>query len=288
VPELPEVETVRRGLARAATNWSITDAVTANPKVLRGQSPEILRERLIGCRIQQVDRRGKYLLVRLDPQFRSVEPLSLCIHLKMRGQMMVEPEGSEPGKYHCVTIMVRDDESGQAACLRYYDAWTWGEVRALYESEIAASVPALARMGPEPLADNWTGAVLERTLAKRRTAIKPTLLDQTVVAGIGNIYADEALYRSRIHPERIAGSLTSAEVSRLADAVKTILAEAVNGGGTTSDNFFDVAGDAGRYVPQVYERGGLSCNNCARTLTRIRLAGRSAVFCESCQPPLAQ
>lgn len=283
MPELPEVETVRRGLAQAVTGWSITDVVVANAKVLRGQSPEILRERLIGSRIEQVDRRGKYLLVRLSSLIRSAEPLSLCIHLKMRGQMMVEPAGSEPGKYHCVTLAVQS-EAGDVACLRFYDAWTWGELRALYESELQESVPALALMGPEPLTDEWDGTVLEKALAKRRTAIKPTLLDQSVVAGVGNIYADEALYRSRIHPQRIAGSLTSDEVNRLADAVKTILTEAVRGGGTTSDNFFDVAGDAGQYVPQVYERGGLPCHQCAKTLTRIRLAGRSAVFCEACQP----
>ncbi|MBC7805971.1 MAG: bifunctional DNA-formamidopyrimidine glycosylase/DNA-(apurinic or apyrimidinic site) lyase [Akkermansiaceae bacterium] len=284
MPELPEVETVRRGLARVVTGWSITGVVVANPKVLRGQLPETLRERLLGRRIQQIDRRGKYLLVRLSPALCSFEPLSLCIHLKMRGQMMVEPEDSEPGKYHCVTIVVRGEDPAKAACLRFYDAWTWGELRALYESELASSVPALAQMGPEPLTDDWTGAVLGQTLAKRRTAIKPTLLDQKVVAGVGNIYADEALYRSRIHPQRVAGSLTPDEVNRLADAVKTILTEAVEGGGTTSENFFDVAGDAGRYEPQVYERGGLPCRHCAAVLTRIRLAGRSAVFCESCQP----
>lgn len=285
MPELPEVETVRRGLARAVTGWHITDVFVANAKVLRGQSPEALRDRAMGCRIDRVDRRGKYLFVRLSPQSDTLEPLSLCVHLKMRGQMAVEPAGAEAGKYHCVTLDVEDRDSRSTACVRFYDAWTWGELRALYESELEAAVPALAKMGPEPLADDWDGTVLGRALAKRRTAIKSTLLDQTVVAGVGNIYADEALYRSRIHPERAAGSLTDGEVNRLAESIKAILGEAVNGGGTTSDNFFDVAGDAGRYVPQVYERGGLPCHRCAGPLTRIRLAGRSAVFCESCQPP---
>ena len=197
---------------------------------------------------------------------------------------MVEPEGSEPGKYHCVTLFVRNDDNGNVACLRFYDAWTWGEFRALYDGELVETVPALGQMGPEPLTDEWTGTVLEKALAKRRTAIKPTLLDQTVVAGVGNIYADEALYRSRIHPQRVAGTLTRAEIGRLVSAIKAILTEAVNGGGTTSDNFFDVTGDAGQYIPQVYERGGLPCHNCNTILTRIRLAGRSAVFCEVCQP----
>jgi formamidopyrimidine-DNA glycosylase len=202
----------------------------------------------------------------------------------MRGQMAVEPRGSEPGKYHCVTLAVRDDEGADTADVRFYDAWTWGELRALYASELPDAVPALAQMGPEPLTEEWTGAELGKALAKRRMAIKPTLLDQTVVAGVGNIYADEALYRSRINPQRVASSLMPDEVERLSGAIKTILTEAVGGGGTTSDNFFDVAGDAGRYVPQVYERGGMPCHNCAGTLTRIRLAGRSAVFCEVCQP----
>lgn len=201
----------------------------------------------------------------------------------MRGQMMVEPVGSEPGKYHCVTLTVRQGDS-ESAEVRFYDMWTWGEFRALYKSELAEASPGLALMGPEPLTDEWTGAELAKALAKRRTAIKPTLLDQSVVAGVGNIYADEALHRSRIHPQRAANSLTADEVDRLASAIKAILTEAVGGGGTTSDNFFDVAGDAGRYVPQVYERGGLPCHSCSGTLTRIRLAGRSSVFCEVCQP----
>lgn len=257
----------------------------ANAKVLRGQSPETLRERLVGCQIRQIDRRGKYLLIRLSSPICSPEPLTLCIHLKMRGQIAVESADSEAGKYHCVTIRVRDAVSGGRACVRFYDAWTWGELRALYEGEFSTAVPALAKMGPEPLTDDWTDAVLGAALADRRAAIKPTLLDQNVVAGIGNIYADEALYRSGINPTRAAGSLSPDEVSRLTDAVKAILVSAVDGGGTTSDNFADVAGGAGRYVPQVYERGGMPCHGCAEPLTRIRLAGRSAVFCAKCQPP---
>ncbi len=275
---------MRRGLARTVTGFTITDCQVANAKVLRGQPPGTLRERVIGCHIESIARRGKYLIVRLVPPRCSPEPLSLYIHLKMRGQIAVEMPDSEPGKYLCVTLAV-EETGGESRLVRFRDAWTWGEMRALYEGEVAGAVPALALMGPEPLTAEWTGGVFAEALARRRTAIKPTLLDQSVVAGVGNIYADEALYTARIHPERAANSLDAGEAERLADAIKAVLTEAVESRGTTSDNFFDVAGDAGGYTPRVYDRGGQPCDACGAPLTRIRLAGRSAVFCGVCQPP---
>ena len=130
---------------------------------------------------------------------------------------------------------------------------------------------------PSPAAD------LQAALAGRRTAIKPALLDQRVVAGVGNIYADESLFRAGIRPERSAGSLTRSEVERLAEALRAVLHEAVEGGGTTSDEYVDVHGLAGRYTPRVYDRGGAPCLDCGTTLTRCRLGGRGTVYCPQCQ-----
>lgn len=265
------------------TGSRILDVHVANPKVLRGQPPETLRERSTGRTIERIDRRGKYLLVRLSPYDSSPASLSLCVHLKMRGQLALEPMDTEPGKYLCVTLTLETVDARQVL-LRFYDAWTWGEMRALTESELAVAAPALAAMGPEPLSGDWGAAELRQALAGRRTAIKPTLLDQNVVAGVGNIYGDEALYLARIHPERPAGTLTEEETERLASAIRSVLGAAVESGGTTSDNFFDLAGSAGNYTPSVYERGGQPCLTCGTTLTKIRLAGRSAVYCAVCQP----
>ena len=290
VPELPEVETLRRGLEQTALNRCIVDVIVANAKVLKGQSEASLRDRVFGKYTTQFRRRGKYLLVTLadtttdSPLVPETSPLSifLCIHLKMRGQLRVEDAESEPGPYHCVSLLL-ENADGKREALRFYDMWTWGEFRALQESEIATLVPSLASMGDEPLEPNWGAVSLKTKLQKRKTAIKPTLLDQTVVAGIGNIYADESLFRSQIHPERPANSLSEEEIDRLVDSIRVVLTSAVVGGGTTSDNYFDVAGQPGRFTPQVYERGGESCNVCGTTLSRIRLGGRGTVFCEQCQ-----
>jgi formamidopyrimidine-DNA glycosylase len=209
----------------------------------------------------------------------------------MRGQLLLEEAGGEPGPYHCVTLRlsgnngVAEGEGGEATDLRFYDMWTWGEMRALTADELAEAAPALAEMGPEPLEPDWGGEQLAAALAGRRTAVKPTLLDQTVVAGVGNIYADESLFRAGINPRRPAKSLSAAEADRLAREIRAVLTEAVEGGGTTSDEYVDLAGAVGRYTPRVYDRGGEPCPNCGTALTRIKLGGRGTVFCGGCQPP---
>ncbi|MBC8140798.1 MAG: bifunctional DNA-formamidopyrimidine glycosylase/DNA-(apurinic or apyrimidinic site) lyase [Armatimonadetes bacterium] len=282
MPELPEVETVRRGLVPLCGS-TITDCLVANAKVLRGQASDTFRNRLIGATVDAVDRRGKYLLVRLKQTDGSPEAFTIYIHLKMRGQIRLEPAHAEPGRYHCVTITTKNI-NGETRNLCFYDMWTWGEMRVFTESEAKKVMPSLFKMGAEPLTEDWTGAALELSLRGRRTAIKPTLLDQSVVAGVGNIYADEALHRAGIHPRRVAGQLSRAETDDLVASIKTILTEAIGTGGTTSDNFFDVTGGVGNYTPRVYERAGKPCRGCDTVLTGIRLAGRSAVFCPVCQP----
>lgn len=307
MPELPEVETLRRGLEQGILNQRITEVVVANTKALKEQDESVFRGRVLGKRIERVDRRGKYLLIALaaadvSPPFVAAEsgsksspvaaaPPFLCIHLKMRGQLRLESGGQAVGPYHCLSLILeggRDDPEAAAAAaeptaLRYYDMWTWGEVRALTEEEIPTLAPGLATMGDEPLDPAWSGAALAAKLATRKTAIKPTLLDQRVVAGVGNIYADESLFRAGIHPERSAASLLPDEAERLSRMIRQVLREAVAGGGTTSDDYSDVAGVAGRFTPQVYDRGGAPCVTCGQILTRIRLAGRGTVFCPNCQ-----
>jgi formamidopyrimidine-DNA glycosylase len=291
VPELPEVETLRRGLENTVLNRRIVDVIVSNAKVLKGQTEAAFRERILGKRITRFQRRGKYLLATVSETAaddssvpETVFPsFSLCIHLKMRGLLLVENGESEPGKYHCVTLVL-EDESGKREALRFYDMWTWGEFRALKDEEFAKLVPSLTSMGDEPLDTAWGVTSLGKQLKGRKSAIKPTLLDQTVVAGIGNIYADESLFRAGIHPERPANSLTTEETERLADSVRTILNSAVEGGGTTSDNYFDLEGRPGKFTPQVYDRGGEPCRVCGTALSRIRLGGRGTVFCQSCQP----
>lgn len=291
MPELPEVETLRRGLEREVTNRRIVGVSVANAKILKGQTEAEFRSRVEQTRIYEVSRRGKYLLLALGDAPRSGTPetaatagntpedsLFLCVHLKMRGQLLIRPASEEPGPYHCISLFLDNDR-----VIRFHDMWTWGEIRALTGGELA-QVAGLAGMGEEPLTLQWNGTRLRAKLAGRKSAIKVALLDQSVVAGVGNIYADESLYRSGIHPQRIAGSLTEDEANRLAQTVQTVLGEAVNGGGTTSEEYVDLHGTAGRYTPDVYDRGGQPCRKCQTVLTRIRLGGRGTVFCAQCQP----
>ena len=278
MPELPEVETLRRGMEREALGQRITDVIVANPKILKGQSEAVFRDRVVGRSVQRVDRRGKYLLIPLAAPASPDPPSAfLCVHLKMRGQLLLGDAAAPVEKYHCITLVL---ENGRA--IRFHDMWTWGEMRALTPAELG-QIAGLASMGAEPLDPAWDGKALAAALAGRRSPVKPTLLDQQVVAGVGNIYADESLFRAGIHPKRSVATLTPAEVERLAGAVRTVLREAVEGGGTTSDDYVDIQGVAGRYTPRVYDRGGAPCPSCGTALERIRLGGRGTVFCPQCQ-----
>lgn len=289
MPELPEVETLRRGLEQGVINQRIAAVVVANAKVLKGQSEAELCGRVEGRCVERVDRRGKYLLATLaaaadtadnntlSSSSSSVPPFLLCIHLKMRGHLRLEDAALPAGPHHCVSLLLKD---GRA--LRFYDMWAWGEMRALTQEELPEAVPALGNMGEEPLDPAWNGAALRAKLAGRKTAIKSMLLDQRVVAGVGNIYADESLFRAGIHPERKAATLTEEEAERLSGAIRAVLTEAIDGGGSVGD-YVNIQGAAGRYEPQVYDRGGASCVTCEATLSRMRLGGRGTVYCPHCQ-----
>lgn len=274
MPEMPEVETLRRSLEPHLIGRTITGARVLVPKMLRGTEGcvDVFLQRIANRRFESLGRRGKHLIFTLDSGYH------LLFHLKMRGQMLVVNVAEPDAKYLAAAFAL--DNSRE---LRFHDMWTWGEVGLLTEKELAAHA-ALSAMGPEPLADDWTPGILTQSLARRaRTSIKAALLDQTVVAGVGNIYADESLFRAGIQPTRLAGSLDAAEAARLWGEVRAVLTEAIGGGGTTSDNYVDANGQIGRYMPRVYDRGGQPCVQCRSSLIRLRVAGRGTVYCPSCQ-----
>ena len=279
MPELPEVETVRRGLERALVGRRIVHVDVLVPKVLRPpfDTPESYAEHLVGRTVKSVGRRGKYLILSLDSGY------SLSAHLKMRGQMRVGL-ASELGedKYLCARMLLDDGREW-----RFVDIWTWGELRLMpvgLES-IAEYVPALATMGPEPLTDEFSPSTF-RVAAGRGGGrpVKSFLLDQNVVAGVGNIYADESLHRAGINPMRRVSDITNAEWDRLHVQVRAVIGEAVEGRGTTSENFVDVGGKAGEYIPSVYGRHGENCGCCGTVLQRTIIGGRGTVYCAGCQP----
>ena len=274
MPELPEVETLRRGLEQRLIGRTMGMPRVRVAKMLKGtvSDPLVFGNSLQSARIESVGRRGKHLIIALDSGY------YLLLHLNMRGQLLVTPPETPEGKYLAAAFPLDDGHE-----LRFHDMWTWGEMRLVSQEELAAH-PALSVMGPEPFSEEWTPRRLSEGLARRpKTAIKTILLDQGLVAGVGNIYADESLHRAGIHPLRPAASLNEAETERLHREIRAVLSEATDGGGTMSDNYVDAEGRVGRYSPRVYDRNGQPCLSCGHPLTKIRVTGRGTVFCASCQ-----
>ncbi len=272
MPELPEVETLRRGLQAHLLDQRIVAVAIANPKILKGQSEAEFRDRAVGSRILRVDRVGKHLFLPLSSHTSSKDSSwALHVHLNMRGSLrLARGESEETGGHRCLTLVL---EGGQS--LHYHDVWGWGEVRAVSQSERPA-------LGPDALSGTWDGDVLLKRLGARRSPIKSALLDQSVLGGVGNIYADEALHRAGVLPTRAASTLGKGEADGLAGAIRSTLAEAVASGGSQGE-FVDLWGETGRFVPKIYDRGGQPCPSCERPLEKIRLGGRGTTYCAHCQ-----
>ncbi len=273
MPELPEVETLARDLAPRLVGRSMAAVQLRRSSVLRYPDPEAFAARLLGRRIEGVGRRGKYLLHRLEGGE------LLVLHLGMSGQWRWGlPSEPEPTHLHLVLDL---DDGGQ---LRYRDPRRFGRVLLGTEAELVAA-RCLPRLGPEPLDPTFTPALLQRRLAGRRAPLKAVLLDQRVVAGIGNIYADEACFVARLRPDRAAGSLGRAAIARLHAGLRQVLEAGIRSRGTSIADYRDAWGEIGHGQERllVYGRAGEPCPRCGRPLASQRLAGRTTVFCRFCQ-----
>jgi formamidopyrimidine-DNA glycosylase len=279
MPELPEVETVRRGLASRVVGRRIDAVETGRERSVRRTSAQQVVDGLTGATIVEAGRRGKYLLCPLDTGD------TLMVHLRMTGQLLLAPAGAARPPHTHVVLHLDGDPPEE---LWFVDPRTFGEVVVFDPDHVDVELPELARMGLDPLADGIDAITLQALLAGRRTKLKPLLLDQAVIAGIGNIYADEILHGARLHPERIAGSLKRSEVVRLHDAMHDVLSAAVGAGGSTlgDKQYVDLMGSGGSYQDdhRVYARAGERCTTCGRGIIRRTVsAGRSTHFCPSCQ-----
>ncbi|WP_420450535.1 bifunctional DNA-formamidopyrimidine glycosylase/DNA-(apurinic or apyrimidinic site) lyase [Ilumatobacter sp.] len=277
MPELPEVETVRRGLARHVVGRRIDDVEVGRDRVVRRTSRDALVHGLRGATVTDADRRGKYLLLGLDTGD------AVMIHLRMSGQVLLASSGSER-PLHTHVVMHLDD--GRE--LRFVDPRTFGEVVVYDPARIDVELPGVARLGVDPVAEPFERAHLRRIVRGTRRALKPLLLDQHVIAGIGNIYGDEILHRARLRPHRAASSIDAAATWRLHAAVVDVLSDAIDAGGSTLGDaqYVDVAGAGGSYQHEhrVYGRTGERCSTCGRGwIRRIVSAGRSTHFCPWCQ-----
>ncbi len=273
MPELPEVETVKRSLKSLIAGLHFSEVDLIRPKVVRSPEPRAFIDRLTGKRVKKIGRRGKYLLIYLG------DNLILAIHLRMTGRLVYSPPGTPPSKHtHVVFKMSNGYE------LHFSDMRQFGRM-ALMEADRLDAWPGLKNLGVEPLSENFTREFLKKELKRRRTRIKPLLLDQTFIAGLGNIYADEALHRARISPEKPAASLTPREVTRLCQSIRDVLSEGIANRGTTFRDYVDGTGESGSNQEslRVYSREGKPCLECGEPVKRTRLGGRSSYFCSRCQ-----
>lgn len=269
MPELPEVETTRRGIAPHVLGKRIRQIRVRQPR-LRWPVPDDIHQ-AEGRQIQAVERRGKYLLLRLRNG-------TLLIHLGMSGSLRLVGADEPPLLHDHVDLLCSD-----GTCLRYCDprrfgAWLWTTAPPLHH-------PLLAALGPEPLTDAFSGAYLTQRAAGRTVPVKTFLMDSHVVVGVGNIYANEALFRAGIHPRRAAGNIHGDRYESLVQAVKQVLTAAIALGGTTLRDFVGGDGKPGYFQQtlNVYGRGGEPCRQCGHRLQEIRLAQRATVFCKTCQ-----
>jgi formamidopyrimidine-DNA glycosylase len=279
VPELPEVETVRRGLAAQVAGRRIREVEVGRERTVRRTSRRALIDGLTGTTITAVNRRGKYLLCPLDSGD------ELMVHLRMSGRLLVAAAGT-PRPPHTHVVMHLDGEPAQE--LWFVDPRTFGEMVVFDPANAEVEMPELARLGIDPIADGLTRRQLDRIVRTRRRQLKPLLLDQHLVAGVGNIYCDETLHRARLRPDRIGDSVTGRELGRLHESLLQVLGAAIEAGGSTlaDTQYVDVEGQGGWFQVHhlVYDRAGQRCLTCGRSeIVRTVSGGRSTCFCPRCQ-----
>jgi len=310
VPELPEVETICRGLNQATLDREILGGdVLLNSSIARSISATNFLTKLKGKSIASWYRRGKYLLAELSqwrggegetgrggefltqtpssslvPSASSLLPSNagwLGVHLRMTGQLLWV-NGDEPLPKHArVRLFFAGNQE-----LRFVDQRTFGQMWYVpAETEVSSTVTGLKLLGPEPFSDEFTTEYLARKLHRRARPIKTALLDQALIAGLGNIYADETLFLSGVMPTTLYADLTAEQIERIHSAIIQVLQKAIASGGTTFSNFLNVQGVNGNYggVAWVYNRAGQPCRTCSTTIERIKLAGRSTHYCPACQ-----
>ena len=280
MPELPEVETVRRGLERQLQRFTIKRL-----EVLRARAvawppdPELFCSALQGCIVGRWQRRGKYLIASLEQAGEDAGHWG--VHLRMTGQFLWLEHPSDPCRHTRVRLW---NDAGQE--LRFVDTRSFGQMWWVPPGQPPETViSGLRRLGPEPFSEAFSADYLRQRLQGSSRAIKSALLDQALVAGVGNIYADESLFLSGIAPQTPSGRLPQCRLERLHDALVEVLHTSIGAGGTTFSDFRDLSGTNGNYghAAWVYRRGGAPCRRCGSVIRRDRIGGRSSHWCPSCQ-----
>jgi formamidopyrimidine-DNA glycosylase len=272
VPELPEVETIRRALEPAIVGRAFDDVEITDARLTRPFDPVVVAAELRGERVEQLDRRGKYLIVRFE------SGRALLIHLRMTGSLQHARNGLPDDPYRRAVVRLDDGSDVAYRDVRRFGTWLLAEPGEL-EPYLAA------RLGDEPLETRLTARHLGNRLAKRRAPIKAAILDQRTIAGVGNIYADEACFAARIDPRRPGNALRPAEADRLLHAVRAVLDRAIESRGSSIRDYVGGSGQRGGFQDRfaVYGRTGEPCPRCGRPIESVRLGGRSTHYCPRCQ-----
>ena len=265
MPELPEVETIKRELEKAVVGKKITEVCVHVPVVIRQPSPQVFKKELTGARIERILRKAKILIIELS------NGKSLTIHLKMTGQLVYPGNG----KTSRVSFKLSDGKY-----LDFFDQRLFADLRLLDDWR---QLPFIRGLGPEPF--DISVEQFKEMLAKKKTKIKPLLMDQTFISGVGNLYAAEALFRAKIDPQRSSSSLSDKESALLLKETQQTLREAIEHKGSSVDNYVQLTGLPGGYVKyhKVYDRQGKPCIICKTAIKRIALGGRGTYFCPKCQ-----
>lgn len=278
MPELPEVETVRRGLESRLIDATVAEVVVRDRR-LRWPVAADFETQLRGRRIIAIERRSKYLLFRLA----GLQTGTLLAHLGMTGSFVVHSAESPPAYrlHDHVDVLLTGRQ--RSLLLRYNDPRRFGSMHFFHGNDVDQRL--LAHLGPEPLTDALTGAYLYEQTRRRTGPIKQALMDNTLVVGVGNIYANESLFRAGIHPDRAANRVSRARYERLVQEVRAVLTEAITAGGSTLRDFVNTDGEPGYFQLDyfVYGRGGQPCKVCTTPLKLTRHGGRATVFCSRCQ-----
>ena len=293
MPELPEVEVVRRGLQAHVVGKTMTAVRVHHPRAVRRHDagPADLTARLLGARISGTDRRGKYLWLLLDTQETEVGPkihpiqspdTALVVHLGMSGQMLL---GTVPRADHVrISALLDDGTVLSFADQRTFGGWLLADLVTVDGSVVPVPVAHLAR---DPLDPAFDADAVVKVLRRKHSELKRQLLDQTVVSGIGNIYADEALWRAKLHGARIAATLTRNQLLTVLDAAAEVMREALAKGGTSFDSLYvNVNGESGYFDRSLdaYGREGEPCRRCGAVMRREKFMNRSSFYCPRCQP----
>jgi formamidopyrimidine-DNA glycosylase len=273
MPELPEVETIRRGLEKVLPNLAIEEVEIKLPYLIKYPSVEEFKEKIKGKKFENIGRRGKYLLLYLSGGY------VLVAHLRMTGQFNYASGEEEVPKHTYVIFYLSNGHQ-----LRFIEPRRFGTLHLVREDELYKA-GGLVRLGPEPIGEGFTLNYLQEILKRRKGKIKAALLNQEIIAGIGNIYADEALFRAGVDPRRNSDSLSDEEISRLYESIKEVIRLGIKYRGTSVQSYFDVEGKKGQFQEhlQVYRRTGEPCVKCGAPIERIEVAGRGTHFCPYCQ-----